>query len=201
MRLFIAKDDQLCSTCDCTFAFYHINWICDAENRYALKGLLYTGRSGEERQIGLANTIVEQLAQLFVNSYRNVFMDRYFASYSIVQHHLEQGTVSVNRDDVPLCLRQTRGRDVYSKLIIKGKWTLNRMEDVWYVPKLGLNLFSIGKAVEKGFKFIAYADGCTCRKNACVKQCGVRNLNGLQQFDVKTAFLYDVLKEEAAGKI
>ncbi|KRZ47361.1 hypothetical protein T02_6022 [Trichinella nativa] len=28
-----------------------INWICDAENGYALKGLLYIGRSSEEPQL------------------------------------------------------------------------------------------------------------------------------------------------------
>ncbi|KRZ83588.1 Retrovirus-related Pol polyprotein from transposon TNT 1-94 [Trichinella sp. T8] len=58
------------------------------------------------------------------------------------------------------------------KVFIKGKWILNRMEDVWYVPKLGLNLFSIGKATEKGFNFTANAAGCTFRKNGCVKLSG-----------------------------
>ncbi|KRX58953.1 hypothetical protein T09_1078 [Trichinella sp. T9] len=53
----------------------------------------------------------------------NVFMDRYFTSYSIVQHLLELGltavgTVSANRRDVPLCLRNTRGHDVYSTLAV-----------------------------------------------------------------------------------
>ncbi|KRY56108.1 hypothetical protein T03_11983 [Trichinella britovi] len=65
-----------------------INWICDAENGYALKGSLYNGRSSEERQIGLASTNIGQLAQPFVNSNRNVFMDRYFTSYSIEQRLL-----------------------------------------------------------------------------------------------------------------
>ncbi|KRY38303.1 PiggyBac transposable element-derived protein 4 [Trichinella spiralis] len=100
-----------------------IYWICEADNGYALKGFLYTGRSGEEREIGLTSTIVAQLAQPFVQSNRNVFMDRYFTSYSILQHLLDLGltavgTVSANRRDVPLCLRNTRGRDVYSTLVV-----------------------------------------------------------------------------------
>ncbi|KRZ67635.1 hypothetical protein T10_3872 [Trichinella papuae] len=79
--------------------------------------------SSEERQTRLSNTIVEQLAQPFVQSNRNVFMDRYFTSHSIVQHLLENsltavGTVSANRHDVPLCLRNTRRRDVYSTLAV-----------------------------------------------------------------------------------
>ncbi|KRY13313.1 hypothetical protein T12_8678 [Trichinella patagoniensis] len=87
-----------------------INWICDAENGYALKGLLYTGRSGEERQIDQASTKAGQLAQPFVNSNRNVFMDRYFTSYSTVHHLLEQdltaiGTVFAHRRDVLACAK------------------------------------------------------------------------------------------------
>ncbi|KRY26799.1 PiggyBac transposable element-derived protein 4 [Trichinella spiralis] len=81
-----------------------IYWICDAENGYALKGLLYSSRSSEQRQTRLSNTIVEQWAQPFVQSNRNVFMDRYFTSDSIVQHLLERGltavgTVYANRRD------------------------------------------------------------------------------------------------------
>ncbi|KRY44932.1 hypothetical protein T03_3679 [Trichinella britovi] len=74
-----------------------INWICDAENGYALKGLLYTGRSGEERQIDQASTKAGQLAQPFVNSNRNVFMDRYFTSYSTVKHLLEHGLTAIDK--------------------------------------------------------------------------------------------------------
>ncbi|KRZ05170.1 hypothetical protein T4B_6865, partial [Trichinella pseudospiralis] len=59
------------------------------------------------------------------------------------------------------------------------------MEDVWYVPKLGLNLFSIGKATEKGFNFTANAAGCTFRKNGCVKLSGVRNLNGVYELHMR----------------
>ncbi|KRX24242.1 hypothetical protein T07_6300 [Trichinella nelsoni] len=61
-----------------------INWICDAENGYALKGLLYAGRSGEESQIGLASTNVGHLAQQFVNFNRNVYMDS-----QLVKQHIE----------------------------------------------------------------------------------------------------------------
>ncbi|XP_003376070.1 putative parathyroid hormone 2 receptor [Trichinella spiralis] len=86
--------------------------ICDAENGCALKDWLYTGRSGEQRQIGLANTIVEQLAQPFLNPNRNAFMDRYFTSFSTVEYFPEHGlravdTVSAHHRDVPARLRET----------------------------------------------------------------------------------------------
>ncbi|KRY18199.1 hypothetical protein T12_14479 [Trichinella patagoniensis] len=75
-------------------------------------GWFYTGRSGEQRQIGLANTIVEQLAQPFLNPNINSFMDRYFTSFSTVEYFLEHGlravgTVSAHRRDVAARLRKT----------------------------------------------------------------------------------------------
>ncbi|XP_003377874.1 diacylglycerol kinase alpha [Trichinella spiralis] len=100
-----------------------INWICDAENGYALKALLYAGRSSEERQIDLASTKVGQLAQPFVNSNRNVFMDRYFTLYSTVQRlfehgHTAIGTVFAHRCDVLACLRKAARHDPYSTLAV-----------------------------------------------------------------------------------
>ncbi|KRX39781.1 hypothetical protein T05_6241 [Trichinella murrelli] len=100
-----------------------INWICDAENGYALKGLLYTGRNGEERQIDQTSTKAGQLAQPFVNSNRNVFMDRYFTSYSTVKHLLEHGLTAIDkvfahRRDVLACLRKAAQRDPYSTLAV-----------------------------------------------------------------------------------
>ncbi|KRZ24439.1 Retrovirus-related Pol polyprotein from transposon TNT 1-94 [Trichinella pseudospiralis] len=82
-----------------------------------------------------------------------------------------------NGDVIPAYGRGT----VNFKVFIKGKWILNRMEDVWYLPKLGLNLF----ATDKGFNFTANAAGCTIRKNGCVKLPGVRNLNGVYELHMR----------------
>ncbi|KRX35040.1 hypothetical protein T05_5667 [Trichinella murrelli] len=86
-------------------------WICDVENGYDLKDLLYTGRSSEERQIDLACSIVGQLAKPFVNSNRNVYTDCFFTSYSTVQHLSEHdftavGTEFAHRRDVLACLHK-----------------------------------------------------------------------------------------------
>ncbi|KRZ51622.1 Retrovirus-related Pol polyprotein from transposon TNT 1-94 [Trichinella nativa] len=48
-----------------------------------------------------------------------------------------------------------------------------------YVPKLGLNLFSIGKAADNGFNFTAF------RKNGRVKLSGIRSLNGIYKLHVR----------------
>ncbi|KRZ48295.1 hypothetical protein T02_12944 [Trichinella nativa] len=120
-----------------------INWICDAENGYALKGLLYAGRSSEERQIDLASTKVGQLVQPFVNSNRNVFMDRYFTSYSTVQHlfehgHTATGTVFAHRRDVLACLRKAARRDPYSTLAVYEH--SKKITMISYVPRKNSNV-------------------------------------------------------------
>ncbi|KRZ55481.1 hypothetical protein T02_15346 [Trichinella nativa] len=49
------------------------------------------------------------------------------------------------------------------KVFIKGKWILKGMGDVWYVPKLGLSR----------------KDGCTFRKNGCLKLSDESSLEGI----------------------
>ncbi|KRX56889.1 Plasma kallikrein [Trichinella sp. T9] len=98
--------------------------------------------SSEERQIDLASTIVGQLAQPFVNSNRNVYMDCYFTSYSTVQHLFEHdltaiGTVFAHRRDVLACLRKAARRNSYSTLAV---YEQNRkVTMINYVPRKNSN--------------------------------------------------------------
>lgn len=55
----------------------------------------------------------------------------------------------------------------------------NHLENVWYVPKIGRNLFSIGQTMKKGFVFSASQDGCVFKKDGIVKLMGKRNHKGL----------------------
>ncbi|KRY44919.1 hypothetical protein T03_5818 [Trichinella britovi] len=88
-------------------------WICDVENGYDLKDLLYTGRSSEERQIDLACSIVGQLAKPFVNSNRNVYTDCFFTSYSTVQHLSEHDFTAVDHSRItPPCSLAIAPRDL-----------------------------------------------------------------------------------------
>ncbi|KRY05906.1 hypothetical protein T12_1896 [Trichinella patagoniensis] len=108
-----------------------INWICDAENGYALKG-------SEEHQIGLASTNIGQLAEPFVNSNRNIFMDRYFTSYSAMQHLFELGLTAIgavfaHRRDVLACLLKVARRDFYSTLAVSMH--NKKITMISYVPK------------------------------------------------------------------
>ncbi|KRX13618.1 hypothetical protein T07_13965 [Trichinella nelsoni] len=83
------------------------------------------------------------------------------------------------------------------KVFIKGKWILKGMEDVWYVPKLVLNMFSIGKAAEKGFKLIAYAYGCSYRKNGCLKLSDESSLKGIFNLHMRLVLKNHVMKVNA----
>ncbi|KRZ49194.1 hypothetical protein T02_10097 [Trichinella nativa] len=100
-----------------------IKWICDAENGYALKGLLYTGRNGEERQIDLAGTKVGQLAQPFHGL-------TYITAIGTVFAHVCH--------DVLACLRKAARRDLYSTLAV---YEQNRkVTMINYVPRKNSNV-------------------------------------------------------------
>ncbi|XP_003382242.1 hypothetical protein Tsp_09086 [Trichinella spiralis] len=120
-----------------------INWICGAVNGYALKGLLYAGRSSEERQIDLASTKVEQLAQPFVKCNRNAFMDRYLTSHSTVQHFLKHDITAIGTvlahvcRDVLACLRKAARRDPYSTLAVYEH--SKKVTMINYVPRNSSN--------------------------------------------------------------
>ncbi|KRX35123.1 hypothetical protein T05_116, partial [Trichinella murrelli] len=91
-----------------------------------LKGLLYTGRNG------LASTNIGQFVCMFVNSNRNVSMDRYFTSYYTVQHLLEHGLTAI------AYLRKAAQRDPYSTLAVFEH--NKRITMISYVPRKNSNV-------------------------------------------------------------
>lgn len=65
------------------------------------------------------------------------------------------------------------------RMKIGGKWVQNYLENVWYVPEISRNLFSIGQAMEKGFVFEANRRVCVFKKDGIVRLIGNRNTKGL----------------------
>ena len=55
-------------------------WICDAENAYPLKGIIYTCKVGNVREKNQGERVANELAAPFKNSGRNITMDNHFAS-------------------------------------------------------------------------------------------------------------------------
>ncbi len=51
------------------------------------------------------------------------------------------------------------------EMMINGRWENNHLKDVWYVPEIDRNLFSVSKTIDKGFSFKAGKNGC--RKMVC----------------------------------
>jgi len=61
-------------------------WICDAENAYPLKGILYTGKTGNVREMNQGERVVKELAISYKGSGRNISMDNFFTSLPLAKH-------------------------------------------------------------------------------------------------------------------
>lgn len=71
------------------------------------------------------------------------------------------------------------------KVDVKCGKIVNKMmlKNVWYVPKLGRNLFSVSAALEKGYEFLAKGTGCKLKKGDVQVNGLVRN--GLFELDME----------------
>jgi hypothetical protein len=80
------------------------------------------------------------------------------------------------------------------KMLINGKWERNHLTEVWFVPEIDRNLFSVGKTIDKGFYFKADKEGCQFLKENIVRLEGKRITGGLYALEMKV-----ILPEIAAG--
>lgn len=83
-----------------------IFWICDCRTAYPLQGLVYTGKNGDKRTVGLARTVVETLCESYYGTNRNITTDNYFTSYPLAKSLLSEGlkivgTLKKNKTCVP----------------------------------------------------------------------------------------------------
>ncbi|KMQ86059.1 retrovirus-related pol polyprotein from transposon tnt 1-94 [Lasius niger] len=75
---------------------------------------------------------------------------------------------------------------------IKGIWYRNHLLDVWYVPKIGRNLFSISQNINRGFSFKADRRGCIFIKDGKVRLVGRKTSNNLYALQMRV-----IVPEEA----
>jgi hypothetical protein len=126
-----------------------IYWLCDAENGYALEAVLYAGKNDDTRAVGLAQKIVLELTCPYYGTNRNIYMDRYFNSFSLLEELLANGltmtgTIVSTRRDVPLNIRAVTGREVYSSRFL---WNHEKRAVLCsYVPKKNKNVLLISSA-------------------------------------------------------
>ncbi|XP_039969684.1 uncharacterized protein LOC120781528 [Bactrocera tryoni] len=60
-------------------------WLCDASNAYPLKGILYTGKQGNTREVNQAERVVKDLVSDYKGSCRNITTDRFFTTLPLVE--------------------------------------------------------------------------------------------------------------------
>jgi len=111
-------------------------WICDAKNSYPLKGLIYTGKTGNAREVNQGERVVKELTVLYKGSGRNICMDNFFTSLPLAKHLLTWnltilGTLKKNKPYIPKAMSPSKTREEFSTLFgFYEKTTLCS-----YVPK------------------------------------------------------------------
>ncbi|GFV68888.1 retrovirus-related Pol polyprotein from transposon TNT 1-94 [Trichonephila clavipes] len=67
---------------------------------------------------------------------------------------------------------------------INNKWE-RHLTEVWYVPDISRNLFSISQTLKKCFKFQASKDECSLLRDHRVRMKGVRTVQGLYALEMR----------------
>ncbi|GBM62789.1 hypothetical protein AVEN_19783-1 [Araneus ventricosus] len=62
---------------------------------------------------------------------------------------------------------------------VNGKWVSKHLSEVWYVPDVSRNLFSVSQTFAKGFVFRAEGNECSFTRDGHVRLRGIRTVNGL----------------------
>ncbi|GFV94467.1 retrovirus-related Pol polyprotein from transposon TNT 1-94 [Trichonephila clavipes] len=67
---------------------------------------------------------------------------------------------------------------------INNKWERHHLTEVWYVPGISRNLFSISQTLKKCFKFQASKYECSLLRNHRVRMKGARAVQGLYALEL-----------------
>jgi hypothetical protein len=94
-------------------------WICESGTGYALNGIIYCGRTGNQPEEGLAYHVVLKLSESFRKTARNITTEHFFTSHAQTCALLEQnltllGPMRSNRKEIPQCMRKTPKRELLS---------------------------------------------------------------------------------------
>lgn len=91
-------------------------WICDAENGFPLKGIIYLGKIGDTRDVNQGERIVKELASMFKGSGRNISTDRFFTTLPLAKFLLSWnltivGTLKSNKTYIPQEMKASKSRE------------------------------------------------------------------------------------------
>ncbi|CAJ1081215.1 LOW QUALITY PROTEIN: piggyBac transposable element-derived protein 3-like [Xyrichtys novacula] len=118
-------------------------WMAtDACTSYVWRCSIYTGRSGDAREVGQGRRVVLELLEDVKGI--TVTCDNFFTSFQLGQELLKKkialvGTIRKNKPELPPKLLDTKGRDVLSSVFAFTRTTMA----VSYVPKRGRNVVLI----------------------------------------------------------
>ena len=96
-------------------------WLCDAENGYPLKGIIYTGKVGNTRDVNQGERIVKELAVTYKGSGRNISTDRFFTTLPLAKLLLTWnltlvGTLKKNKTYISQEMKASKSREILSTI-------------------------------------------------------------------------------------
>ena len=108
-----------------------IFWACESSSGYALNGISYRGKEGDQVHRNLAQDIVMRLLESYFGTGRDVCTDNFFTSYDLAKQLLQEnltllGTMRRHRREVPGSLN--RKMEIYS-----SKFLFNHMNGICLV--------------------------------------------------------------------
>ena len=132
--------------------------ICDAANGFPLKGIIYTGKMGNTRDINQGERVVKELAIGFKGSGRNISMDRFFTTLPLDKGLLSWnltivGTLKKDKPYIPQEMKASKTRQPLSTLFgFHDKVTICS-----YVPKKNkATLHDDAKTSDEAHKKLAF---------------------------------------------
>ncbi|GFQ77592.1 retrovirus-related Pol polyprotein from transposon TNT 1-94 [Trichonephila clavata] len=77
---------------------------------------------------------------------------------------------------------------VIIEIKVNSKWKKHHLTEVWYVPDISKNLFSISQTLKRGFKFQASKDECSLLRDDRARLKGVRTVHGLYALEMRVLY-------------
>ena len=89
-------------------------WACESSSGYALNGIPYDGKEGDQVHGNLAQEIVMRLLEPYFGTGRDVCTDNFFTSYNLAKLLLQEnltllGTIRRHRREVTESLNKKNG--------------------------------------------------------------------------------------------
>ena len=106
-------------------------------------------------------------------------VENYFSNFTLFQ---SPKYIQVGNSEVIKAYGQG---DILVDMKIGGQWETNHLKDVWFVPDVSRNLFSVSRSLDRGYHFFATRSGCKLMKEGRTCLTGRRMSHGLYFLDMR----------------